>query len=154
MNRTKNARKYLAVATLVLMILGCSNSTTTQRSSTSETAKPVPTATIAVVTFATRMAADLRGTFTYEDGCMQVDSGSPTGVRLLVWLLDQYTIEVKSDRLTYIDHLMDDRTGEWMFGSKIMSGGGETGPSSIAKLPHQPIPDHCTGKLWLIGEAT
>lgn len=105
---------------------------------------------------ATRLAALLQGTVTYEDGCMNVNSDSPDRAHTLVWPLDQYSIEIKSDRVIFEDQTTYGTSGEWIFGSKISISGGEMygNPSTFEpNFPHQPIPDYCTRKLWVIGDA-
>jgi hypothetical protein len=104
----------------------------------------------------TRMAAQLQGTVTYEDGCMKINADAPNGGNTLVWPLDQYSVEIKSDRVVFEDLTPSDTSGEWIFGTHIMIGGGESGigpPHITPDFPHLPIPDHCTGKLWIIGDA-
>ena len=114
--------------------------------------EPSPTAVVEI--FPTRMLAYASGTLTYGDGCMYLNAQHANTPLLLVWALDPYSIEIKDDRITFEDMTPYGSSSEWIFGTEVTFSGGSTTQKFMKRFPHQPIPEHCVGDLFLIGSAS
>lgn len=160
LSQPKFIRAYIILTVAMLSLVACQSNSpseivpTVEQATPSPAATAEPTPTIEIVAVPTRMVSLANGVFTYNDGCFKIGEDQSNGGLLLVWSLDQYSIDLKQDKVVFTDHTVYGTSGEWEFGSTVSSGGGGTSRAFISNFPYHPIPDTCTGSLWLIGSPT
>ena len=94
----------------------------------------------------TLMEAETQGKLVLENGCIRLKRVSKNG-RLLIWP-PRFELTVDGEDI----RIRDDSGVSLSVGETIKLGGGEKKIAYLKTMVEPPIPDHCPGPYWVIGE--
>ena len=92
------------------------------------------------------MEAETQGELVLENGCIRLKRVSSNDL-LLIWP-PRFELTVDGEDI----RIRDDSGVSLSVGATIKLGGGEKKIAHLKTLVEPPIPDHCPGPYWVIGE--